>query len=274
MITVSQAVSGEIVLEKLLETLMRTALAQAGAERGLLILSRGAEPRIAAEATTRGDTVVVVRDEPVAPAALPESVSTMSCGPGERHSRRCRGPAPVAADPYIRQRQARSILCLPLIHQAKLIGVLPRKQPGPRGRPRPARGAEAARLAGRQRTGERRLYRDLAERESKIQRLVNANIIGVVISEPEGQVIEANDAFLDMLGYTREDLAAGPLRWTDLTLTEWRAASQRAVAQIGTTGACEVFEKEYVRKDGSRVPVLIGAAALEARAKPLLSCSI
>ena len=48
-----------------------------------------------------------------------------------------------------------------------------------------------------------RLYRDLAERESKIQRLVNANIIGVVISEPEGQVIEANDAFLDMLGYTR-----------------------------------------------------------------------
>ena len=65
-----------------------------------------------------------------------------------------------------------------------------------------------------------RLYRDLAERESKIQRLVNANIIGVVISEPEGQVIEANDAFLDMLGYTREDLAAGPLRWTDLTLTE------------------------------------------------------
>ena len=80
-IKVSQAVSGEIVLEKLLDTLMRTALEQAGAERALLILSREAEQRIAAEATTRGDTVVVhLRDEPVTAAALPETgSSTTSC---------------------------------------------------------------------------------------------------------------------------------------------------------------------------------------------------
>ena len=66
MIKVSQAISGEIVLEKLLEMLMRTALEQAGAERGLLILSRGAEQRIAAEATTDGDLVTVhLRDEQV-----------------------------------------------------------------------------------------------------------------------------------------------------------------------------------------------------------------
>src|SRR5207237_6702588 len=74
-IKVSQAISGEIVLEKLLEMLMRTALEQAGAERGLLILSRGAEQRIAAEATTDGDLVTVhLRDEDVAATVLPESV--------------------------------------------------------------------------------------------------------------------------------------------------------------------------------------------------------
>ena len=95
-IKVSQAVSGEIVLEKLLDTLMRTAIEQAGAERGLLILARGAEPRIEAEATTGGDTVVVhLRDEPVTAAALPESVAPLCpAHPGERHSRRCRGPEP------------------------------------------------------------------------------------------------------------------------------------------------------------------------------------
>src|SRR5262249_5553614 len=66
---VSQAVSGEIVLEKMLDTLMRTALAQAGAERGLLILSHAPEPRIAAQATTFGDTVVVeLRGAPVTPS--------------------------------------------------------------------------------------------------------------------------------------------------------------------------------------------------------------
>ena len=74
-IKVSQAVSGEIVLEKMLDTLMRTAIEQAGAERGLLILPRGAEPRIEAEAMTGGDAVVVhLRDEAVSPAALPASV--------------------------------------------------------------------------------------------------------------------------------------------------------------------------------------------------------
>ena len=168
-ITVSQAVSGEIVLEKLLETLMRTALAQAGAERGLLILSRGAEPRIAAEATTRGDTVVVhLRDEPVAPAALPESVLHYVLR--TRESVILDDAAvqpPFAADPYIRQRQARSILCLPLIHQAKLIGVLYLENNLAPGVFAPARLAVLKLLASQAAIAleNARLYRDLAERE-------------------------------------------------------------------------------------------------------------
>jgi GAF domain-containing protein len=66
------------------------------------------------------------------------------------------------------------------------------------------------------------LYRDLAEREAKIRRLVDANIIGIVIFGFEGQIIEANDTFLSMLGYDRDDLVTGRLRWTDLIPPEWR----------------------------------------------------
>src|SRR6202041_1505675 len=74
-IKVSQEVSGEIVLEKLIDTLMRTAIEQAGAERGLLIRPRGVEQRIEAEATTSGDSVIVrLRDVSAAGAALPQSV--------------------------------------------------------------------------------------------------------------------------------------------------------------------------------------------------------
>ena len=125
-IKVSQAVSGEIVLEKLIDTLMRTAIEQAGAERGLLILPRGAEQRIAAEATTSGDTVIVhQRDEAVAEAMLPESVLHYVLRTRESVILDdAAAQSAFAEDPYIRERQARSILCLPLINQAKLNGVL------------------------------------------------------------------------------------------------------------------------------------------------------
>jgi PAS domain S-box-containing protein len=108
-----------------------------------------------------------------------------------------------------------------------------------------------------------RLYRDLQEREAKIGRLVDSNIIGIVISDFDGPIIEANDAFLDMLGYSREDLVLGRLGWKEMTPAEWYPATQQAVAELKATGRCKPFEKEYFRKDGSRVPVLVGAAAFE-----------
>jgi signal transduction histidine kinase len=125
-IKVSQAVSGEIVLEKLLDTLMRTAMARAGAERVLLILARGATQRIAAEATTSGDAVTVhLRDKSVAETVLPASVLHYVLRTGESVILDdAVSESPFAADRYIQQRQARSILCLPLLAQAKLIGVL------------------------------------------------------------------------------------------------------------------------------------------------------
>ena len=116
---------GEIVLEKLLDTLMRTAIEHAGAERGLLLLPRGDELRIAAEATTSGDTVSVrLAEQSMAAAALPESIVSMSsaretacCSTIPRPARVCRRCVhPRAA--------RRSILCVPLLNQAKLTGVL------------------------------------------------------------------------------------------------------------------------------------------------------
>ena len=108
-----------------------------------------------------------------------------------------------------------------------------------------------------------RLYRDLEERDKKIRRLVDANIVGVSVAKLEGQIVDANDALLNMLGYNRDDLISGRLRWTELTPPDWRAVTEQALAQIAAQGACDVYEKEYLRKDGSRLPVLIAAAAVE-----------
>jgi PAS domain S-box-containing protein len=93
--------------------------------------------------------------------------------------------------------------------------------------------------------------------------LVDANVIGIIISDLEGQMIEANDAFLQMVGYDRDDLVSGHLRWMDLTPTEWHDHTVRAVAELKTTGTFQPYEKEYFRKDGSRVSVLIGGAAFD-----------
>jgi PAS domain S-box-containing protein len=108
-----------------------------------------------------------------------------------------------------------------------------------------------------------RLYGDLEKREAKIRRLVDSNIVGIMIPDLGGRILEANDAFLDMVGYSRDDLASGRMRWSDMTPAEWLPVSEQAMLRMRTTGRCEPFEKEYFRKDGSRVPVLVGAAAFE-----------
>jgi PAS domain S-box-containing protein len=125
-----------------------------------------------------------------------------------------------------------------------------------------------ARLEGRRRrkaTEENvQLHSDLEERERKIRRLVDANIIGITIWNLDGRILEANDAFLRMTGYDRQDLASGRLNRTDLTPAEWRDRDARTVAELKRVGTVQPFEKEYFRKDGSRLPVLSGGALFEA----------
>ena len=266
-IRVSQAVSGEMVLEKLIDTLMRMAIEQAGAERGLLILSRAVGPRVEAEATTSGDTILVeLRDAAATACVLPETVLQYVLHTRESVILDDAATQPsFAADPYVRQHQARSILCLPLINQGKLIGVLYLENNLTPRAFAPARIAVLKLLASQAAISleNTRLYRDLEQREAKIRGLVDANIIGICFAARDGRMIEANDAYLRMIGYDRDDLVSGRIRWTDMTPPEWRDRSAQALLELAETGVVQPFEKEYFRKDGSRVPILLGAAAIE-----------
>ena len=107
------------------------------------------------------------------------------------------------------------------------------------------------------------LYRNLEQREAKIRALFDANIIGIFIGNVDGEIFEANDAFLDLVGYNREDLASGGIHRNKLVPPDWSDRNARALAAVKTLGTVEGFEKDYLRKDGSRVPVLIGAALFE-----------
>ena len=80
-------------------------------------------------------------------------------------------------------------------------------------------------------TERKRAEKALRESEAKIRRLVDANIIGIFIWDFEGRIIEANDAFLRMVGYDREDLVSGRIRWTELTPPEWRDSDERRVGR-------------------------------------------
>ena len=266
-IKVSQAVSSEIVLEKLIDTLMRVAIEHAGAERGLLILPRGKELRIEAEATTGGDTIIVCLGEAsLAAAALPESivhyvVRTQESVILDDASAR----SPFFADTYIVHHHTRSILCLPLVNQAKLIGVLYLENNLTSHVFTLNRIALLKVLASQAAISlvNTRLYRDLEKREAKIRRLVDANILGIFISKSDGEIIEANEAFLHMVQYDHEDLVSGRVRLTDLTPAEWRDRDELATADLMANGTVQPYEKEFFRKNRTRVPVLAGGALFE-----------
>ncbi|MBB6091156.1 PAS domain S-box-containing protein [Povalibacter uvarum] len=267
-IKVSEAVSGEIVLEKLIDTLMRTAIEHAGAERGLLILPRADEYRIQAEGVTESNAVrIALRQGAVTELDLPLTAF--------RYALRTKEPvllqdafgrSAFSDDVYIANRRARSVLCLPILKQARLLGMLYLENNLTAHVFTPARMTILKLLASEVAISieNARLYRDLAEREARIRRLVDANIIGIMIWDLEGRIIEANDAFLRMVGYEREDLVTSTMRWTDLTPPDWRDRDEEQwLPALKQTGILRPFEKEFFRKDGSRVPVLIGVATFE-----------
>jgi len=114
------------------------------------------------------------------------------------------------------------------------------------------------------RKGAEAAVRELANRlEVKIRRLIDSNIMGIFIWNLDGKIMEANEAFLRIVGYDREDLTSGRLRRRELTPAEWRSADHRGLAELQATGTAQPYEKEYFRKNGSRVPVLVGAATFE-----------
>jgi PAS domain S-box-containing protein len=266
-IKVSQAIAGEIVLEKLLDTLMRLAVEEAGAERGLLIVPRGAEHQVEAEATMSGGAVIVRLHKAVpGTASVPESLLSYVMRTGETVVLDDASKDRVfSADAYVRDTQVRSLLCLPLVKLGKLTGVLYLENNLAPGVFTPARIAVLRVLASQAAMSleTTRLYRDLEEREAKIRRLVDANILGICIWTLDGAIVAANNAFLGMVQYGRDDLVSGRVGWIDLTPSEWRERDERAVAEAKATRAVQPYEKELFRKDGSRVPILAGAALFE-----------
>ena len=260
-IRVSQAVSGEIVFEKLINTLMSSAIQHAGADRGLLILPRGDKYQIEAEATTSSDHVnVVLKQARVTGADLPKSVFHYVLRTKESvllHDASSQNS--FSADDYIRDHRPRSVLCLPILKQTGLIGVLYLENNLTTAAFTPARMVFLTLLASQAAISieNASLYRELAEREARIRRLVDANIIGIFFWDVQDRIVEANDAFLRMVGLDRKNLVSNGVRWMDLTRTDWHQL------QLKERGSLQPFETELFREDGSLVPVLIGVATLE-----------
>jgi PAS domain S-box-containing protein len=175
------------------------------------------------------------------------------------------GDNQFAGDAYIRRRQGRSMLCLPLLKQSRLLGVLYLENNLTPHVFTPDRMAVLKLLASAAAISleNTRLYGDLREREARVRRLVDSNIIGIFIWNLEGRIIDANESFLRMVGYDRDDLVAGLLQWTELTPAEWRADNDQRRAALDKTGIVEPAEKEYFNKSGGRVPVLVGSAIFD-----------
>jgi PAS domain S-box-containing protein len=115
----------------------------------------------------------------------------------------------------------------------------------------------------KQRVARREAEDALRESELRFRRLAESGLVGIIVAEGSGRILEANDAFLDMVGYSREQLASGLVNWAELTPPEWTSLSIQVIEDLRATGIARPWEKEYVRKDGSRVPVLVCVATFE-----------
>ena len=279
----SQAISRRIVLEELIDTLMRIVLENAGARTACLLLARGEALMLAAEASVderQAMQVVLHLGKNLPQPALPETLINFV--------RRSQAPVLLAdagqSNPYAGEacwavRPAKSVLCLPILRQSTLLGVLYLENNLVTHAFVPQRVAVLELLATqaaislenallyedlqRENAKRREVEKSLREREGRIRRLVEANIIGVFFWNMSGEISEANDAFLNMIGYDRQALRSGQVHWREMTPPEYRAVDERATTELRQFGRCTPYEKEYIRKDGQRVPVLLAGAFLE-----------
>ncbi|AKI99081.1 PAS domain S-box-containing protein [Archangium gephyra] len=108
-----------------------------------------------------------------------------------------------------------------------------------------------------------RLQRELEKTQSRARRLTESGLVGILYWDLDGSILEANDLFLEMMGYTREELERGLLDWRKLTPPEWAEQDEKSVAALRTQGFSGLYEKQYLRKDGARVDVMLGSAAFD-----------
>jgi two-component system cell cycle sensor histidine kinase/response regulator CckA len=115
----------------------------------------------------------------------------------------------------------------------------------------------------RERRAHRQAEEALRKSEARFRRLSESGIIGIVTANVHGQITEANDAYMQMVGYSRDELLEGHVRWADLTPPEFGQANARSLEELEASGVASPWETEIFRKDGSRVPIVVGAAMLE-----------
>jgi PAS domain S-box-containing protein len=243
---------------------MTIAIENAGADRGLLILPAGDEYLVQAEARATGDQVeVTLRQEPISRITCPESlvryvIRTQESVILDDASK----PNLFSADDYLRDRQSKSMLCMPLIKQRELTGILLLENALTSHAFTAGRIAVLELLTAQAAISleNTRLYGDLQEREAKVRRLFDSNIIGICIFDLDRRIVEANDAFLSIVGHSRDDVSSGRLSFTGLTPPEWAATEERLLTELASHGTWKPSERDFFRKDGSRVPVLVGAA--------------
>ncbi|ODG97871.1 hybrid sensor histidine kinase/response regulator [Nostoc sp. KVJ20] len=112
-------------------------------------------------------------------------------------------------------------------------------------------------------TEHKRAEKSLRESEARFRRLFESNLIGVAFWNVHGFVIDANDAFLQLAGYTRDEFATlGRINWRELTPVEYQDLDDRALLEVQTTGVSKIYEKEYIHRNGKRVPIVLGMALL------------
>jgi PAS domain S-box-containing protein len=271
----SQAVSGEMVLENLIKTLMVTAVEHAGAERGLLILPRGDQLWIEAEATTGLKTVEVnLRQALVTPFELPLSIlqyviRTQDPVISEDASRE----KLFSADEYVASRHVRSVLCLPLTKQANLVGALYIENNVAASVFTPARIAVLKLLASQAAISleNARLYGELTMSEERWRKLFESVPVGVNMVGLDKRYVAANPAFQRMTGYSEAELRR--LSPADITHEDDQAATEAIMsAQMAGQPYVQHREKRYLRKDGAVIWAEVDAfLAPVAGSAPLLA---
>jgi PAS domain S-box-containing protein len=269
-IKASQAISGEIVLDRLVEALMRIALQHAGAERGLLLVVRGDSLQIVAEARTdRNRVEVTLRQRAVTSADLPGSLlQTVVRTQQNVILEDASVLNPFSADDYFRQKRARSVLCVPLVKQAKLIGALYLENNLTPYVFTPARLSVLDLLSSQAAISleNARLYAELIEEnrerqtaeaalrtsEERWRNLFENAPVGIALTGSHGRYVAANPAFQQMIGYSEAELRR--LTPGDITHEEDRAATKAVFLEFAAGASSpKRFDKRFRRKDGAAI---------------------
>jgi PAS domain S-box-containing protein len=225
-IKASHALSSEMVLARLIERLMRIAVEHAGAERGLLILLRGEEPQIEAQAATgHGSVEVIVRQMAVTSSDLPQSALHYVLRTGERVVLDdALVPNLCSEDEYVRRKRPRSVLCLPIVQQTKLVGALylennltPRAFTADRVAVLELLASQAAISLQNA-----RLYSDLQHNEDRLRRVIDTIPAHVWSTTPDGTVDFINQRLMESTGLSLEDLLRRG--WESIVLPDGRAS--------------------------------------------------